>query len=262
MRGMASAIDHVVIAVTDPDAAAAELTETLGLAFTGGGRHAGLGTFNRIAFMGDAYLELLGVEDASLAVNWAVGAAAVRALERGGGFVTYALVDDGIRASVARLQANGSRIGPVVHGSRERPDSERVEWWSAAPPQLGPDWPPFLIKHLYAGAEWGADALAARRSFVHPIGSIAVLERLEVAVPDPQGLAAACLRDLGLAFWAVGEVAVAPVGRHVVRLTMGRREASVAIRAAIDAPRSITAVGMRFDFVPRAFGPGVQGQPA
>ena len=58
---MPSGIDHVVIAVADPDAAAAELTERVGLAFTAGGRHEGLGTFNKIAFLGDGYLELMGV---------------------------------------------------------------------------------------------------------------------------------------------------------------------------------------------------------
>ena len=134
---MASGIDHLVIAVNDPDAAAAELTEAVGLAFTAGGRHAGLGTFNRIAFLGDAYLELMGVDDPAAAAGWPIGAAAVRALERGGGFATYGLVDDAIRNTVARLQANGSRIGPVVHGSRERPDGERVEWWTASPPSSG-----------------------------------------------------------------------------------------------------------------------------
>ena len=251
MRGMASAIDHIVIAVADPDAAAAELTESVGLAFTAGGHHAGLGTLNRVAFLGDAYLELLGVEDAALAANWAVGAAAVRALEQGGGFVTYALLDDGIRTSVARLQANGSQIGPVAQGSRERPDGERVEWWSATPQRLGPDLPPFLIKHLYAGAEWGADALAARRAFVHPIGSPVVLERLELALPDPGGLAAACLRELGVAFWAVGELAVTTLGRHVIRLATGHPQASLVMGAAIDSPRSIDAGGMRFEIVPR-----------
>jgi len=41
---MPSGIDHVVIAVPDPDTAAAELTEAVGIAFTAGGRHEGLGT--------------------------------------------------------------------------------------------------------------------------------------------------------------------------------------------------------------------------
>ena len=253
MRAMASAIDHIVIAVKDPDAAAAELTETVGVAFTGGGRHTGLGTFNRIAFLGDAYLELLGVEDAALAANWAVGAAAVSALARGGGFATYALVDDAIRSSVARLQANGSRIGPVLQGSRERPDGERVEWWSATTPQLGPDQPPFLIKHLYAGAEWGADALAARRAFPHPIGSPAVLLGLDLAISDPIALAAACAIDVGMEFQSLGSMAFATVGRHVIRLTVAEpatpAAATATIRLAIGAelPRSLAVLGIGFE---------------
>jgi catechol 2,3-dioxygenase-like lactoylglutathione lyase family enzyme len=247
---MASGIDHVVIAVTDPDAAAAELTEQVGLAFTAGGRHAGLGTFNRIAFLGDAYLELMGVDDAKLAAGWPMGAAASRTLERGGGFATYALVDEAIRITVPTLQANGSRIGPVVHGSRERPDGELVEWWSAAPPELGPDRPPFLIKHVEAGAEWGAEALAARRAFVHPIGSPAVIEQLVIATSGPQSLAADFYRDLGLEFWAIASSAVCTVGRHAIRLVADEPVTTIVIGAEVDAARSVAAFGIRFAIVP------------
>ena len=56
-------IDHLVIAVRDPDAAAATIERDLGIAFTGGGRHDAWGTFNRLAFLGDSYLELIGVFD-------------------------------------------------------------------------------------------------------------------------------------------------------------------------------------------------------
>ena len=62
----------------------------------------------------------------------------MHALAQGGGFATYGLADDGIRTSVARLQVNGSSIGPLVVGHRELPDGERVTWWTAAPPELGP----------------------------------------------------------------------------------------------------------------------------
>lgn len=247
---MASGIDHIVIAVADPHAAAVELTEKVGLAFTAGGQHAGLGTFNRIAFLGDAYLELIGVEDATAAQGWAIGRAAVRAVESGGGFATYGLVDDAIRIAVARLQANGSSIGPVVPGSRQRADGEIVEWWSASSAELGPDRPPFLIKHAISGIEWGTDALAARRAFVHPIGSPAVILQLQIAALDPLGLAADCGRDLGLEFLEVGPVAVCSVGRHVIRLVGGEGEATLVIGAAVDAPRRITACGMRFEIVP------------
>ena len=60
-------IDHLVIAVRDPDAAAATMEADLGLAVTGGGRHEHAGTFNRLAFLGDTYLELIGVFDRALA---------------------------------------------------------------------------------------------------------------------------------------------------------------------------------------------------
>jgi catechol 2,3-dioxygenase-like lactoylglutathione lyase family enzyme len=251
MMSMPSGIDHVVIAVPDPDTAAAELTEIVGLAFTAGGRHAGLGTVNRIAFLGDAYLELMGVEDPTAAQGWAIGAAAVRALERGGGgFATYGLVDDAISVTVARLRANGSRIGPVVHGSRERADGEAVEWWTASPPELGPDRPPFLIKHLRAGPEWGADALAARRSLVHPIGSPAVIKGLKLPTPEPPALAADCHRDLGLEFWAVASTAVCSVGRHVIQLVRGELDATLVLGAAVVVPRSAEALGMRFEIHP------------
>jgi hypothetical protein len=249
---MASGIDHLVIAVNDPDAAAAEMTDALGIAFTAGGRHPGLGTFNRIAFLGDAYLELLAVEDAAAAAGWPVGAAAVRALERGGGFATYGLLDDAIRGSVARLQANGSSIGPVVHGSRERPDGERVEWWTASPPELGPDRPPFLIRHLPAGAEWGAEALAARRAFVHPIGAPVRLLGLQLGVRDPVAVSATCARDLGLEFAAIGETAgggaSASVGRHTVSLAAGSSQARVLLAAlGAVAGRSVAARGVAFE---------------
>lgn len=250
---MPTGIDHLVIAVPDPDAAADELTERVGLAFTGGGRHPGLGTFNRLAFLGDAYLEIIGVEDAVAAQGWAVGRAAVRSLQRGGGFVTYALADDDLAATVARLQANGSDIGPAVHGSREGADGERVAWWTATLPELGPEQPPFLIRHAQTGAEWGPDAMAARRSFAHPLGSPATLLGLEVAVRDPVALAAECAAQLGLDFRAVGKVAVCTLGRHTIRLVPSRGaepRAAVVIGAAVDAPRRLEVLGVRVEVRP------------
>src|SRR5688500_3141679 len=60
---MIRGIDHLVIACAEPDQAAGELESALGLTAAGGGRHAGLGTFNRIAWLADgSYLELIGVD--------------------------------------------------------------------------------------------------------------------------------------------------------------------------------------------------------
>jgi len=250
---MISAIDHIVIGVADPDAAAEELTELLGVAFTGGGRHPTSGTYNRLAFLGDSFLELMGVDDPTLANQGPIGAAALRAIEGGGGFATHGLLDDAIEITVAALRADGSSIGPVVHGTRKRPDGELVEFWVATPERLGPDAPPFLIKHAYVGAEWGASALAARRAATHPIGSPAILTRLDIATPDPIELAAEYFTQLRLEFWTVADLAVCTIGPHTIRLVPSREmevPAAVVIGAGIESPRTIEALGMRFDVEP------------
>src|SRR6476619_5804121 len=132
---MVTGIDHLVIAVPHLESAAHELEQGIGLAVTGGGRHPGAGTANRIAFLADgSYLELITVEDAATAQTQPLGSAVVRALEEGGaGLVSYALADDQRETTVAELQANGSSIGPVRPGSRMREDGQVVEWWTAQP---------------------------------------------------------------------------------------------------------------------------------
>jgi hypothetical protein len=249
---MIRGIDHVVIACLDPDAAAAELEAALGIVATGGGRHAGRGSWNRIAWLSDgSYLELIGIEDPELARQSPVGSAAVRALQdHGGGLATYALTEDEIEKAAAALGAIGA-FGPVAHGSRTRDDGEVVEWWTAFPNgDLAPDSTPFLIQHAHAGAEWGADALAARAEFRHPIGSPVGLARLDIATSEPPSTAATIHEQLGLDFWAVADLAVATVGPHVIRLVPTREmavPAVVTVAADVDAPRTAELFGLRFD---------------
>lgn len=252
---MVTGIDHLVIAVPDLDAAAHDLEQRVGLAVTGGGRHEGAGTANRIAYLADgAYLELLAVEDREAALRTPAGAATVAQLDaHGSGLATFALLDDRLEVTVPELQVNGSGIGPVRGGSRRRPDGELVEWAVASPPQVGPDVLPFLIRHVNAGAEFGPEAVAGRRTFAHPIGSPVVLARLDIATSDPPGLAARYLRELGIEFWAVADLAVASLGRHVIRLVPVREmevPAAVTLGARLEAPRSTTVLGMRIDLEP------------
>lgn len=223
-------IDHLVIAVHDPDAAAAALERRAGLAFTGGGRHEHAGTFNRLAFLGDTYLELIGVFDRALVLSsrtFAVGRAALALLDGGHeGLATYALATDDIERDVRALWAGGSAIGEPVAGSRVRPDGDVVRWITAFP-ALGPDAPPFLIEHEYAGAEWGREARAARAAFRHPVGGRVRLAGLELPAPDPGAVAAAYAATIGVAFdgdrrarVAGQEIRVRPAdgGQPVVRL--------------------------------------------
>jgi len=250
---MPSAIDHLVIAVPDPAAAAEELAARVGIATSGGGTHPGAGTYNRVAFLGRPYLELIGVEDPALASGVPVGRATLATLAEGGGLATYALLDDAVEETAAALRANGSAIGAVSHGSRQRPDGDLVEWWTAMPPVLGLDRPPFLAKHRYAGAEWGAEALAARERHVHPIGSPATLVRLDIATDDPPALAADYARMVGVEFWAVADLAVCTVGPHTIRLVPTREmpvPAVIVIGAEVAEPRAVEAFGLRFDIEP------------
>lgn len=252
---MVTGIDHVVIAVPDLDEAEEELASRGGLAVSGGGRHPGAGTVNRIAFLADgAYLELIAVEDRAAAETWGVGRASLEALDaHGGGVACYALRDDELETTVAALQANGSSIGPAQHGSRQRPDGEPVEWWTAVPERIGLDGVPFLIQHAFRGAEWGEAALAERRTFRHPLGSPAVLLRIDVATPDPPALAATYHRELGLEFRVVADLAICSLGSHVIRL-VPRREmpvpATVVIGAEVDGPHAATLLGLQLDVEP------------
>lgn len=253
---MIRGIDHLVIACDDPDVAAAELESALGIASTSGGRHAGRGTRNRIAWLADgSYLELIGVEHPDLARGNPVGAATVAALdEHGGGLATYALLVDDLDATLAGLSAAGASYGPALHGTRARDDGEVVEWWAAFPDgALGPTAPPFLIEHAYAGAEWGHGALAARATFTHPVGSPVILARLDLAATDPPALAADLHGELGLDFWAVADLAVADIGPHVLRL-VPRREmavpAVVTLGAGIQSPRTAELLNLRVDVEP------------
>lgn len=190
-------IDHLVIAVRDPDVAAAAMEADLGLAATGGGRHELGGTHNRLAFLGDTYLELIGVFDAALVRDPAaspVGCAAAGILNEGReGLATYALATDDIDAEVAARPS----IGRPVPGSRTRPDGEVVRWITAFP-ELGPDRPPFLIWHEPAGAEWSDRARAGRAALVHPAGGRVRMQRLTLPVTGPAAVLAEYAAILGL----------------------------------------------------------------
>ena len=248
---MIRGIDHLVIACADPDGAATELESNLGLSAGGGGRHEGFGTFNRIVWLADgSYLELIGVEDRERALGTPVGEAVVATLDaQGGGLAAWALCTDEVELTTGALP--DGTFGPVVHGGRTRPDGELVEWWAAFPQQpLAPDGVPFLIQHAYVGAEWSRAALAERAAFRHPLGSPAMLTRVDLATEDPPSTAAMLHEQLGLDFWAVVDLAVADIGRHVLRL-VPRSEmavpAIVTLGAEVESPRTAELLGLRFD---------------
>ncbi len=248
-------IDHLVVAVADPDGAAAQLSRTLGLEATGGGRHDALGTFNRLVWLGDTYLELIGVFERSLAQRSWIGEPTVRVLDDGGGLATWALASDALERDVADLRATGADLGDPMPGERRRPDGAVVRWRLSAPPRLGPSEPPFLIEHDVGSAEWTSRDRAGRAGQRHPIGGAVRLEALELAVDDVNLAIQRFTRSAGLRFrpsLAGGGARDATVGSQTVRLRprrSGPRVATIHLAAAAPAdPRAGIAdlVGCRW----------------
>jgi hypothetical protein len=239
--------------VPDPVAAAQELELKLGLRATSGGEHPGAGTFNRIIFIGEPYIELIGVIDRDAAQRTPVGAAVVRTLSAhpAGGLATFALVDDDLDQSVDRLRSGGGSIHPPVRGSRETASGETIAWSVATFDHLAVDRPPFLIRHELVGSEWSPDAVAQRRSYVHPSGCGVSLADVILAVGDPVGLALAYELELGLLSDRIGGECLMEVGPHTIHLAPLRRDDPdvTIVLACTGGPvnRIVDLFGVRFD---------------
>ncbi len=208
-------IDHVVLATADPDAAAADLEQRLGLAGSHGGRHPALGTVNRLIWLGDAYLELVGVFDAELASRSWLGRPVLASLERGGGLVTWAIAVSDLDGAL-RWAPPDAGLGGPFDGERERDDGRVVRWRLARPESVTPT-APFLIEHDVTAAEWTPAEREARRAERHPLGGVARLAGVEIKAASP-AVAAGRIRRLLAA-------TVEPAGRDAVRVRLGAQEA-------------------------------------
>ena len=122
--------------------------ERLGLTPGGGGRHEALGTFNRLVWLGDTYIELIGVFDRDLAATSWIGAPTLRALDAGGGLATWAIATDAIDDDVGRASSPAARTSPnrsPANGAGPMARSSAGD----SPRRRGstPTRPPFLIEH-------------------------------------------------------------------------------------------------------------------
>jgi glyoxalase-like protein len=194
-------IDHVLIAFANPDAAAGDLESAVGLRASAGGRHEAHGTFNRLVWLGDSFIELMGVFDPALAATSWWGKQALAVLERGGGYMGLVLASDDIEVDVAAVRARGSALGTPESGSRTRPDGRIVRWRSARLPAADADMGVFfLIEHDLAGAEWTPAERDQRATQAHPLGGPVRLERVELPVASTHRATMRVHRDMGVAF--------------------------------------------------------------
>ena len=126
-HGAIRRVDHLVYAVPDLDAAVSDLERRLGVRAAPGGQHPGRGTRNALIALGpDSYLEILAPDPAQAVPaggRWFGVDPAVPA--RLAGWAAKG-------ADLARLAASagqrGVPLGPVVAGSRQRPDGVMLRW--------------------------------------------------------------------------------------------------------------------------------------
>jgi hypothetical protein len=245
-------IDHLVIAVHDLDDAARELEQRVGLAATGGGRHPVLGTQNRLAWLGDTYVELVSIADRGTAERSWLGVPTLSALAAGGGLATWAIATDSMDSDLAALRAIGAGFGDAVPGERVRPDGGVVRWRLAIGRALGPTEPPFLIEHDTFAAEWTDAERAARSAEIQPIGGPVRLEVLELPVPDMPAAVQMLGRTADLRFrpsLAGGATRHANLGPHIVRLRpmYGKTVVPwIGLASPAGDGRSVEAVGCRW----------------
>jgi hypothetical protein len=248
---MLTGIDHVLIACADPDAAAVELEDAVGLRASAGGRHEIPGTFNRLVWLGDSFIELVGVWDRERAARWWWGRPALEVLARGGGYMGVVLASDDLSADAAILRERGSALGEPESGSRTRPDERVVRWQSARLPAVDPDLGVlFLIEHDLTAAEWTTAERQERAEMTHPLGGPARLQRLEVAVGSTHSATMRVHRDVGVAFrpsLAGAGARDGAIGRQTLRLIPGPQTdpPRVVVRGG-SAGREVALLGCRW----------------
>jgi hypothetical protein len=166
-------LDHVVVAVSHLATAATDFEHRYGLQSVEGGRHPGWGTANRIVPLGDAYLELVAVVDASEAAVSSFGRVVAAALAgRDERLLGWAVRTDELDAIAGRLRLD------VQAKSRARTDGSELCWRLAGVEQaFAEPCLPFFI-------EWADDAELPGRS----APAAGALEWLELE-GDPERLA-------------------------------------------------------------------------
>ncbi len=251
-------IDHAIVAVDDPIAAARSLEEVVGLIASGGGRHEAHGTLNQLVWMGDSYVELMGVFDAQLAERSWWGRHILRVLESGADRCAgQVLASDDLAADVEILRGHGSTVGDPSTGERRGQDGEIVAWQTARLPEPDPDLGlTFLIQHDLSGAEWRASDRSARAVREMPGLGRVQLARVEFVAADVARASMRLLREFGLQFrpsLAGGGARDATLGAQTVRLlplTAGARTTIVVRASAAAGARTFSMLGCDWLIVP------------
>jgi hypothetical protein len=255
---MLTGLDHFIVVVPSPDDAAKEIEAALGIRAGPGGRHERYGSFNRLIWLGDSYIELLGIDDRELVRTTWFGPRALDVLDRAGaGYVGLVLASDDLDAEMEMLHQQGSHFGEPIDGERHRPDGRVVRWKAAVAREPDPEvGVVFLIEHDMTSAEWTPADRAERAREVHPLGTPVRLTHVELPVRDLRGTTTRLHRELGLQFrpsLVGGGARDASLGEQILRLVPATAGAlpTVGLRGG-SSVRELTAFGCRWLLEPVA----------
>jgi len=170
-------IDHLIYAHPDLDAAVATLHRRFGVEASGGGKHPGRGTHNKLLALGPrTYLELIA-PDPSQPAPATPRPYGVEGITKGG-LVGWVIAVEDIEAARAHACSHGFDPGLVKEGHREDATGRLLHWWATANAQVA-GLMPFLIS-------WGDTR--------HPAGDAPVglsLSSMSVEHPRPTEIRAA-----------------------------------------------------------------------
>lgn len=120
-------IDHLVYATPDLDLGVNTIEKTLGVRATPGGQHPGMGTRNALVALGPtSYLEIIGPDpdQPTPAGPRRFGIDALKAPR----VIGWVAKSRELEAVSARAASSGVPLGPVIPGSRKRPDGVVLSW--------------------------------------------------------------------------------------------------------------------------------------
>ena len=166
-----SRLDHLVYATPDLGVGVAAIDKHLGVRATPGGQHPGLGTRNALVALGpSSYLEIIGPdpEQPRPAGRRRFGIDELEAPR----IVRWVAKGTGLEQLEAAAAGRGMKLGPVIPGSRRRPDGVLLSWRYTDPnTELADGLVPFFIDwgsspHPSATAARGASLVQVRAE--HP----------------------------------------------------------------------------------------------
>lgn len=136
---MLTGIDHIVIVVSDLEAAVKDY-EQLGFRVVPGGRHP-IGTYNALISLADgAYIELIAFYEGNREHRW------WNPLQKGGGLVDFCMQTDDLTSDTARFRSAGVNIDDPQPLTRMRPDGTQLRWVLSIPREGHRGVAPFLIQ--------------------------------------------------------------------------------------------------------------------